>query len=342
MTFTFEKTGIPPLVIVDFRVQLWRILPLAQALFEQLGPDKIRKATPLSDWDILPQAIRKLYESMGPKNGREVHQYIKACWAILLSRGPDALSPSDYTVVVVDDNGASLGKPYWRVNALSAHFGKDYEGYKAGRAAKTDEFNLVAQIGLDYIKKEGLPYFTKPAYEADDWAGLMVYHRNAHLDFSKKLPPLAQREVLLYTVDTDWLQLAGRGVYWVNTGPWTPRVRGEIEACRYLVSKAKRSTLREMGPIKYANQIVRWKELEGDKADNLPPGSPRWSIDLIAQHPQFGLAYQRGISKYLKALNETKPNVKRSHVTESFNWIASRGYPLLFPHNDYLDNGWKE
>jgi len=324
--FKFAKTGIPPLVIVDFRVQLWRILPLAQKLQAQGCTEA------------------------------ELHQFIKASWAILLNRGPDALSPSDYTVVIVDDNGAD--KPYWRVNALAEHFAgaaqalvdaggepsEPYAGYKAGRDAKPDDFNLVAQIGLAYIAKHKLPYFTLPGYEADDWAGLMAYQRVSELEFSDGLSNLAAREVFLYTIDRDWEQLAGRGVYWVNTGPWLPRIRGEQEVVDQIVKRSLKRTLRKMGPIKYASQIVEQKSIEGDKSDNLPPGSPRWAIDLLIMHPEHGLAYQPAsvILPFMKAINSGVANTNWDHVKQSFNWIASRGYPLLFAYDDFFDHSWRE
>ena len=269
----------------------------------------------------------------------DVYKFTRASWAVLLNRGPDAISPSDYTIVIVDDNGAV--EPYWRVKALADHFGEGYAGYKAGREAKTDEFNMVAQIGLEYIAQYNLPYFTLPGYEADDWAGFMAYLRVSDLEFGRDTP-LANREVLLYTIDRDWEQLVGRGVYWVNTGPWQPRVRGEEEVVKEIVKRAKRKTLRKMGVISFASQIVEQKAIEGDASDNLPAGSPRWAIDLIIQHPTFGLAYQDDprVKAFAKLINSSTVTNNHEHVSKAFNWIASKGFPLLFPFDPIKDLSW--
>lgn len=286
------------------------------------SPDSTPNAVPVVVYDfrVMSWLIFGVYEKQAnhiPPEERA--QYLKSCWAVLANRGPNAVPYQDHLAVFVDDNGSTT--PYWR-KVL-------YPEYKAGRKQKPDQFLSVAQIGLDYIcnPKSPFHYFTLPGYEADDFAGSLVYIKRLcqHLPTGHGDPIvdlIANRELWLYTVDSDWLQLVGQGVTWYNSGPWEPRVRGVSEACEWAKKRLKVT-------ISHPESIVDVKMVQGDKSDNLPPGSPRYMIDLMNQHPEHHLRNHFDIWKQLwLTLADPMPNQRLDHYNAGRKWIIQRGYQL--------------
>jgi hypothetical protein len=132
---------------------------------------------------------------------------------------------------------------------------------------------------------------------------------------------LAERPVLLYTIDTDWLQLVGDGVWWCNTSIQEPRIRGEKEAIIYIKNRLKST-------VKSAQEIVDVKMLKGDRSDNLPPNSPRWAIDLMNPPVKYNLKNHPVYSKIVGAMFDTKDSIKSDHFEKAYRWLVSQGLPL--------------
>jgi hypothetical protein len=280
-----------PLMIYDFRVLSFLILGGVQKL---------------------PEPVQ--VSGLGTPEDNQRVAYIKACWAMVLNRGPNCIDYEPHTAVVVDDNGTN--PPYWRRELFPA--------YKGNRGQKPDLFYSVAQIGLDYINSNSSPlhYLTVPGYEADDLAGALVYIKRQHQKLPDGDPAIANRPIGLYTVDSDWLQLVGNGVTWYNSGPWEPRVRGASEAIVWAKKRLKVS-------ISRPEQIVDTKMKQGDKSDNLPPGSPRYMIDLMNSHPKYHLKNNEQIWRQLYlVLNDQIPNQTLSHFEKAKNFIMAKGYSL--------------
>lgn len=241
-----------PIVIYDFRVLAFKVMHTMDSFHLRTILDNLGLPITAPNYD-------KLYKS-----------FARAAWGYLLNRGPLTTDYFPHIAVVVDDN--SSDRQYWR---------KDYyPNYKANRKTKLPHYYDIVYIGLEYVNsiKNAIYYFNLPGYEADDFAGAFVHAKR--LDQSLGLNKVP--EIHLYTVDSDWLQLVGNGVLWHNTGPWTPLIRGHEEAILWTKKRLK-------ADITHPQQIVDVKMRQGDKSDNLPPGSPRYLIDLINLHPEWML-----------------------------------------------------
>lgn len=290
-----------PLLIIDFRVLCHKVYNLANSQTWLTEPDRIK--------------------------------YIKACWAFLLNAGPDFVDCTQASIIVVDDCKAILhhedpcfkpGGIYWRNRVLP--------GYKGQRPPKSDDFYSAANLGLKYVTNTRAPwgYFSLEEWEADDFAGAVVAHKRlaqamVEKEYNPELEFIANRPIVLWTVDTDWLQLAGNGVWWANTGPWTPLLRGVKETVAY----AKKSQTLAKSTIKHPEEIVGIKVKYGDKADNIPPGSPRFLIDLINVPAKYNLRNQAIWPSVLSAITKDKPCMSEKHYNKAKSFIQSKG--LAFP-----------
>ena len=277
------------------------------------------------DYRVLCHKVFHLVESQ-VENGVSGQSYIKSLWSILLNAGPQFVDCTEASVIVVDDC-----KPYWRTEL--------FPEYKGGRKEKSDRFYSVADIGLSYITspKAKWLYLVKQGYEADDWAGAIVAAKRAaqaavrHCELgitkvSAKDLFVAERPIVLWTVDTDWLQLAGEGVYWANTGPWEPRLRYVKETVAY----AKKSRTLAKQDIVHPHQIVDVKMKFGDKSDNLPPGTPRHMIDLINIPAKYNLRNQTEWSLVAKWITRDEPSMMVNHFEKARDFLLRNG--LGFPN----------
>lgn len=218
---------------------------------------------PLVIYDFKVLCHNVLHETKGIDPRYQI-DCIKLYWAYLFFRGPIRTKFFTHKTVIVDDGGTE-DFPYWRKS-----FNPDY---KAGRRPKTDLFYRVVEYGLQVSEKLNIDYYNIPAYEADDLAGHMVKIKRLHQSFDSS-SELANRVFYLLTVDSDWLQLTGNGVYWINTGPWEPIVRGVPETIQWTKKRLKKD-------ITHPQEIVAVKAIQGDKSDNLPPGCDPSLIDLV-------------------------------------------------------------
>lgn len=273
------------LVVTDYRVIVFKILGCHN---EQLIPEK------------------------------DFEKWVLASWANILNRGNDTAEWSPHTLVIVDDNN-SPEHPYWRKEL--------YPTYKGNRSEKPPFWKSIAQIGLEYVNQEKCPfhYLSKQGYEADDFAGALVAIKRQAQAFKAhgSNQVIADRQIDLFTVDSDWLQLVGDGVTWHNTGPWVPRIRNAQEAIEWTKKRLK-------ADITHPSQIVDVKVAQGDKSDNLEKNCPRYLIDLINIHPEYNLLNHKDIRKQLyNILQDTKQNVNIDHLEKARDWCLSRGYPLV-------------
>lgn len=147
---------------------------------------------------------------------------------------------------------------YWRHEYL-----KD-QGviYKDGRTPNPS-VNAVADKMLAFIPSHRL--LRVPGFEADDLIANLV--GQWEIEYS----------VDILTCDTDLLQLVDRHenteVRWVDTMRYRPIVRDLPNALAYLERKFGRT-------FSHPSEIVDEKVANGDRSDNLPPGTDRGIIDL--------------------------------------------------------------
>ena len=199
-------------------------------------------------------------------------QFIKLKWIESFYRGPNYVPLESFTPVLVFD-----AKPYWR--------SKLYPDYKGGRPSRPDTFYSIKSMGERLGKKLNIPCLSVLSYEADDIAaGVVKIHELCKsLDTPTEAEQtLANAEIMLWTVDSDWHQLITDSVTWYNTGPWEPLVRTQTEAKQWAKRRLKVD-------INHPQDIVPIKCQQGDKSDNLPPGTPAHMIDLWNTHQEYRL-----------------------------------------------------
>jgi hypothetical protein len=278
------------------------------------------------DFKVYAHAINKFADmvSQVAPTEEEFKQVMRAMWAYKLNRGPDMLQRFPFTAIVLDDlkgefsedfaEASTTGHGYWR--HIEAHK-LELAEYKGGRGEKTPFFYLTEAAGYEYIlaKNSTFSLYSKPFFEADDIAGKVCRLKRK----AKKGSVLAQREIILSTVDGDWQGLVSNTheILWANTGPWLPRLRSEKEVCDYYLRKDKII-------IKSAKGCYTVKEEVGDLGDNLYPGSPLRFFDLINEDKEWKFSAAETKS-YLEKLNSTENSVREDHLLSAQRFIQSKG-----------------
>lgn len=165
----------------------------------------------------------------------------------------------DYPEYDEDFSREHENKPiYWRHRYVPS--------YKAGRNSKPDEWDQITKAGYEAASKLGIPVCKEPFMEADDIIAQFVRRR------AKNQVPTT----VIWTVDTDLLQLVSQQfgeVVWYNT-PYPPFFRDFDITKAYWLKRWKR-------PIDHPSEIALDKSVNGDKSDNLPPGTDIGIIDLL-------------------------------------------------------------
>lgn len=221
-------------------------------------------------------------------------------FSYLLNSAPNLFPLFEAQIVIMDDFKTEY-HPYWR-KVL-------YPEYKGNRAPKTGLDDIVA-IGNEYIHspKCPFPYFSSLGNEADDFAGAFCKFKHLHQD---------PRQIYLYTVDSDWLQLVDEGITWVDLGPYLPGVRGKVEAIEWTKKRLKRD-------IQHPREIVDVKMSQGDKSDNLPKGSPRYMIDLMGMPAKYD-PYCFAHLSIKQVFENPVSNRNLKHFQVSKTWFRNQG-----------------
>lgn len=194
-----------------------------------------------------------------------------------------------YQLVVVDDFKYVDGT-YWRTRFIKKLDG-DYPLYKGNRKPeeRPEMYYLLHEAAVKYIKENNIPYFSRKGYEADDWAGAICKAQMGN--------EADKRTTILYTVDSDWGQLVSDEhkimFYYCNSPVWKHRLRNEEIIKEWFLEKQKID-------LENVRQIVEYKHLEGDTADNLAPGSPPGVIDLLYPSLELKKKDFKAINKVLK------------------------------------------
>lgn len=162
-------------------------------------------------------------------------------------------------------------KPYWRKRYFPA--------YKDKRTLPSE-----AQLYIVSRLVEMTQTLTFREFEADDIAALVTQIFHKHRERFTTLN--------LVTVDTDWMGLVGKGVTWIDTGGYEPRVRGVVEAEAWMYKKLSHKSMlgKYTPPTPFqASDIWQYKIATGDKSDNLPAHCEPFLIDLMHPHPNYVL-----------------------------------------------------
>ena len=254
--------------------------------------------------------------------------WLRAAWALNINRGFTGLPYFDHTVVVVDDSN-----PYWRTEYLNK---LGFPLYKDGRKDKDDVWYEVAESGKQYIchAKSPYHYLSFTGYEADDIAAAITRIN-------------APRLILLHTIDSDWSGLIKDGalksttlnnlihckspieptVVWANQAHWTPRIRDEYGLKTWASARLKVN-------LDCPTHLWEIKAIQGDRSDNLPPGSPLCVIDLNEPPQEFDILNTPELRVQVEEVAHCyNSNTRQDHLTNSWNWFLENGFgiPLCEP-----------
>ena len=205
-----------------------------------------------------------------------------------------------YRVCLVDDYKDEEGN-YWR----NSYFPE----YKKGRPEKPKAYNAAHDIILRYLAPVEcpIPVFRQKGFEADDFAGV----------FFREKDPLMfdQRQMILNTVDTDWMQLIddNKGILWATPHPkHLPRLRSEFEIYVYF---------KRLGLLAYSPEdVVKLKYEKGDPTDNYGPGSP---MEIITLREPPLVPHFAPLKCFLES---SSSNTSYDHHQQATNWLWRKGY----------------
>lgn len=302
------KMTVPPLVIIDYRVIVW-----SRMLF----------------------AYKRLPEFSSQE---ERSLFLSRAWQYVL-QSPSSLPYSRDRQLVIVDDGSTADTPYWRVPYLAE---RGFPVYKGQRKPKPESWSSVANYGYKAIESLSLPYLRVEGFEADDLAAEFIRQhslakqlvaslmdeaqaRQEEVHIPPELKAIADRQIFLHTVDTDWLQLVSDSVTWINVAHHKPRVRGLETALGYINKKFSSS-------ITDPSEIVDLKVKYGDSSDNLPKGSPREVIDLFNPPEQYNLKNHDISDRITQLLAEPEANVNHPVRNAAKSWLLSSGYLRYISH----------
>ena len=146
--------------------------------------------------------------------------------------------------------------------------------YKSGRKLPSYRFKKITKLVIGYLADLDATCLGIPGYEADDMAASLVATNTANGN---------TWNILLLTVDSDWMGLINPNVTWVCMSGFAPRVRDTLEICNLWAEKRLKETLGTWRDI--------WdiKGRKGDASDNLPAsdGILLPVIDLLNPPAQY-------------------------------------------------------
>jgi hypothetical protein len=310
----FELANEPaPLVVVDFHVYAHNILRWYTEKVTSLVSEEVAK------------------------------KLLRAAWAAKIQRGPDMLPRHSYRYVIVADSRYHDTGNYWRDKFMTdslvvSQAWDNYAeaqgvaretlktNYKGTRGAKTEDFWLVFNAGMDYCQQY-YGVFSHEGYEADDFAGA-VYR--ASRDRTDEV--VHERQILLSTLDRDWTQLVceSHKVYFANTR--VPFLSEKIQERLVGELGVREHTLHKMGfELDHPKNLADYKVLKGDEGDNLPPGAPKCLFDLCDANPDWNIEETYpDYDKLIETLNDPSANSRPDHFDSSLRAFATVGIEAPF------------
>lgn len=233
------------------------------------------------------------------------------------------LRPRDINIIFVKDS-----KPYWRTEYLlrpeifskvprkvksleklresfasmtpgteeyQVAFDKLAIHYKGGRKFPRYALDKTKKKIERYCRQQGWEVLGYPGYEADDIAAALV-----KVNMRSPKP----KDILLLTIDSDWMGLVSSNTHWFCMRGWQPRLRSD------LLSVNKWAERRLGQRLEFFREIWDIKGQLGDKSDNLPAsqGVLLPVIDLLDPPREYRL-WEKGFFD-VDVLGRTTPNIK--------------------------------
>lgn len=203
---------------------------------------------------------------------------------------------------------------YWR--------SKIFPEYKGHRGVKHDFFWQI-----DANLRSIVPTFAIPSYEADDLAALY-----AKLWLTKSTSSQIG-DLHLCTVDSDWMGLLSPGVVWMDLGGYAPRVRSHDKFYdQWLAIKISKLPKKHKAAVESVvshddpTSIWRYKQILGDRSDNLPPNCDHTLINLFLPPPAHRLWEQPAIVKLATNKLRMPPEFDFATTFETLRQMYLLGY----------------
>lgn len=326
-----------------------------QSLFNYTGNSREVSPVVVIDYKVYARDIearaKAVEKSYGGFKKGQMENFMKACWAYQLNRGPDALTLDQnsvgFTIIVVDDvkgevpQGATdnpYGLGYWR-NIVGKEIG--LPPYKGGRKPKDEVMKLAVETGYEYIAEHGgISLVSEELFEADDLAGELCRQKRAGF--------VPDRMMYLSTLDGDWqvlvdadvcvdtLNEGSPNIVWVNTRHFNDRVRGNPEVIDYYERK-------EGVTLRHPSEVSKLKNIIGDSGDNLEKGAGLRLFDLLEEDEEWVLSEDTK-RKLNEALTNYAPNNKPEHKEKAAEYLISKSFAIPETPNTTLlmYNRWRE
>lgn len=233
-------------------------------------------------------------------------------------------NPEDTQLIAVCDS-----KPYWRTDYLKdptvytkvpeIKRGKAYPRvepihYKGGRKFPSYNFTKVKEKTYKLFDEQGWSRLGITNYEADDVAAGIVMS-------NRMLPHDQQHRIILVTTDADWMGLIDHNTYWFCMHGWQPRLRHDMEVINTWAKKRLKKDLEN------PRDIWRVKSAQGDKSDNLPPGSPIEVIDLTEPPLEHRLWLNPGMSGVIKQILKNPESLRVQDTDRAEDYLRRLGIP---------------
>lgn len=295
--------------------------------------------TVILDFSVFAHQLHNSFASAGAEKDKHHWKGIleaQATWMLSGRWLGNLVDPNHMQLIAVCDS-----KPYWRKEYLlrpevyetiqSVKRGKVVQNdkpihYKGGRKFPEYHFTKVKEKLTEFCESVGLQFLRVPGYEADDLAASLVV--------TNRLQPARWKQnIILATVDADWLGLVDANTTWFCSHGWHPRVRGSMEQINEWSRRRLKTSLEK------PSDIWRVKAEQGDVSDNLPAGSPIEVIDLL-NPPEEHRLWETPLSKLLtRMLLEPQPLNTRvlTKVEPAVEYLRQMGIPKFIKQYDAED-----
>lgn len=180
--------------------------------------------------------------------------------------------------------------------------------YKGGRKFPEYSFTKLKKTIHHITKTVGWNYLRVTGFEADDLAASVV--KLAGTEYN----------IILLTIDTDWMGLINANTSWYCMHGWYPRSR-DITNFNVWVEKRLGVSFNE------PRELWDYKAANGDKSDNLPKGSPIEVIDLLAPPKEYCLWKDAEYVSMVQTMLKTQ-QVPQPSSTGAVLYLQKLGIPV--------------
>jgi hypothetical protein len=289
------------------------------------------------DFNVMVHDILYWYETKieGSFTKEVEAKLVKGMWALFVNRGPQFLPRHSYRTILVADYRDPETSNYWRDDFMreSEQVQKAWEEYaeeqgvnkdslrthyKGTRAAKSDAFFFVYNIGKEYCQNY-FPWYWVLGYEADDLMGSIArLSRTSEGDSVIK-----RRQILMHSCDRDWCQLVDdeNKIYFSNSRMCRPneKIQEQLQKEEGILEWVEHKMKVK---INHPSELAAEKAIAGDMGDNAVKGSPIELFDLIHPHPKWNIDELLWTEDFIECMNNPEATTRHDHYEQTIRQYA--------------------